>query len=168
VDTKIIVKVTATPTRSLDLQTVEAPLAITKTFSWVDGTLADQANRVWADQRTLGASANEELDLAGSLTNFAGQTITFTVIRAVLLTAAAANTNNVFVGGAAANGFNAPFAAVGDELTLRPGGLILMIARDTTGYAVTAGTGDLFRFENSAAGTSVTWDMTLVGVGTVA
>lgn len=167
-NTKIVVKVVATPTRALDEQTVSAPVNKTYTFEWDDGTGADQANQVFTDERTLGASASEDLDLAASLTNAFGQTLTFTIVKAIVVAAAAGNTNNVLVSCPAANGFVTPFLAASDGLTIRPGGLALLVARDATGYAVTAGTGDLFHFANSAGSTGVTYEIFIIGVATAA
>ena len=82
-----------------DLSTVAQAINYSKSFNITNGTAADQANMVWMDQRTLAASATEDLDLAGSLTNVYGTTITFTAIKGIIVYATAANTNNVLVGG---------------------------------------------------------------------
>ena len=81
----------------------------------------------------------------------------------LLIRAAAGNTNNVVVGGAASNQFVTPFGAGAHTLTVRPGGMLLMVANDATGYAVTAGTGDLLRIANSSSGSAVTYDIVLLG-----
>jgi hypothetical protein len=47
----------------------------------------------------------ENLDLSGVLANALGATLAFTAIKAILIVADSANTNNVVVGGAASNGF---------------------------------------------------------------
>ena len=167
-DSKIIIKIQATPSEALDHQSVEAAVDHTKVYTWTDGTGADQANLVFADDRTLAASANEELDLAGALTSYRGLTITFTVIRAIYVEAASGNTNNVAVFGAALNGFDTPVGAAGDYNVIRPDGCLLLVARDSTGYVVTAATGDLLRFENLAGGTSITYSLFLIGIGTEA
>lgn len=49
----------------------------------------------------LAASASENLDLAGGLTDDFGATLTFTAIKEIIIHASSANTNNVLVGGAA-------------------------------------------------------------------
>ena len=162
---KVVIKITGTFTRSLDQQTVSAPVSYTKTFSWTDGNGADQAQQVFTDDRTLAASATEDLDLAASLSNGFGQTITFTKIRAIYIEAASGNTNNVNVGGAAANQFSTCFSDTSDVAVVRPGSAILLVARDATGFTVTAGTGDLLKVANSGAGTSVTYTIILIGAG---
>lgn len=128
-----------------------------------NGTGANQANQLFADTRTLAASANESLDLAGTLTNAFGEVITLTKVRALLIRAAAGNTNNVLVGGAASNGWATWAGDPTDVMVVRPGGFVVLAAPDATGYAVTAGTGDLLKIANSAAGTAVTYDIVVIG-----
>jgi hypothetical protein len=134
-----------------------------RSFSFAHGTAANQADRAWSDRRTLAASASESLDLAASLTDVFGATITFARIRALLIEAASTNSNNVVVGGAASNAFVNWVSDATDKLVVRPGGAFLLVAPDTTGYAVTATTGDLRQVANSGAGSSVTFDITIVG-----
>jgi hypothetical protein len=69
----------------------------------------------------------------------------------------------VIVGGAAANQFLTWVGAATHTVTVRPGGLFQLIAPDATAYAVTATTADLLRITNSGAGTSVTYDIVLLG-----
>lgn len=148
---------------ALDLQTATAPYDRARTDTFAAGTGADQADRGWSDQRTLAASASEDLDLAGSLTDPAGATITFARVKLILVEAAAANTNNVVVGGAASNAFVGPFGDATDTIAVRPGGFLLLVAKDATAYAVTAGSGDLLTVTNSAGSTSVTYNIAIIG-----
>jgi hypothetical protein len=145
-----------------DLSSALDRLEKTYSLALTDGTGANHAKNHWHDQRTLGVSAAEDLDLAGGLTNLLGDVITFTKIKAIFVFAATANTNNVEVGGAAANQFPL-FKAVTDILPVRPGGVFWITAPDANGIAVTAGTGDKLQIKNSGAGTSVTYDIILVG-----
>lgn len=128
------------------------------------GTAAGQADKVFADQRTLAASATEDLDLAGSLADAFGATITFVKVKALLVRAAVGNTNNVVVGAASSNPWATLLNSTG-TVTLRPGAGFLAWAgaADATGYGVTASTGDLLKIANSAAGTSVTYDVAVIG-----
>jgi hypothetical protein len=149
----------------LDLATAQVPLNFTRAVGLANGTGAGQADRIFHDRRTLAASATEDLDLAGTLTDPFGATITFARIKALLVAAAAGNTNNVIVGGAATNQFLTWVGAGTHTVTVRPGGVLALLAggADATGYAVTAGTGDLLRIANSAGGTSVDYDIVLIG-----
>lgn len=159
------VAVAAELTSLLDLATATVPLNFTRAVGLASGTGAGQADRIFHDRRTLAASANEDLDLAGVLTDPFGATITFARIKGLLVAAAAGNTNNVVVGNAATNGFITWVGAATHTVTVRPGGVLALLAggADATGYAVTAGTGDLLRIANSAGGTSVDYDIVLIG-----
>lgn len=161
---QLILKIAATLTNALDLSTPEDALSRDYTLNLGDGNGANQANQVFHDQRTLAASASEELDLSGGLTNGLGQSVTFTKLKLLLIKAAAGNTNDVLVGGASLNGFIAPFGDATDVIKVKPGGTLLLVAPDANGYAVTAGTADLLKIANSGAGSGVTYDIVAIGV----
>ena len=127
-----------------------------------DGTGAGQADRVWSDRRTLAASASEDLDLAGALMDVFGATVTLARVKALYVAASAANTNDVVIGAAAANAWSALLGESG-TVTVRPGGLLLVVAPDATAYPVTGDTGDLLRVANGAGGSSVTYDICVIG-----
>jgi hypothetical protein len=162
---KLAVSVTASQTNSIDLGAGTLPVALSYGVTLTDGTAAGQADRMFTDRRTIAASSNDDLDLAGSLTDGFGATITFARVKAIIISAAAGNTNNVLVGGDATNTFLTYTVVEGDAIILRPGATLALIAgaADATGYAVTAGTGDLLRITNSGAGTSVTYDIVVIG-----
>lgn len=134
------------------------------TISLASGTGANQANAMFADTRTLTASSTENLDLAGVLTDAFGATLTFTKIKAILVMAASGNTNNVILGGAASNAFVNWVGDATDTVVVRPGGCFMLVAPDSTAYAVTAGTGDILKVANSAGSTSVTYTIVIIGV----
>ncbi|MDT0306125.1 hypothetical protein RM780_04000 [Streptomyces sp. DSM 44917] len=159
------VSASATLSSALDLTTAEAPLALRRAVALTSGTGAGQADLVFSDRRTLAASASEDLDLAGVLTDALGATVSFARIKGLIISAAAANTNNVIVGGASSNGFVSWVGGATHTVTVRPGATLALIAgqADATGYAVTAGTGDLLHIANSAGSTSVTYDVVLIG-----
>lgn len=162
VDTSLHLKLAATQTAALDLGTLSFTALIEKSLTLASGTGANQADRMFSDQRTLAASASESLDLAGSLTDVAGATITFARVKAVFVEAVAANTNDVQVTRPASNGLPL-FMAASDGIAVRPGGMFAWVAPDATGVAVTAGTGDLLAFTNSAGTTGVTYNVIIVG-----
>jgi hypothetical protein len=158
---QLAVETDLTRTDGLASATATAPWSYG--FQWPDGTGANTANRLYQGRRTINASSNEDLDLAAVLTDSYGVAITFARIRAVIVKAAAGNTNNVVVGGAASNAFVGPFGAATHTVAIPPDGIFMAVAPGTTGWAVTAGTGDLLRVANSGAGTSVTYDIFLIG-----
>lgn len=156
-------KVSAQHKKTIGTGTGTFPLSLEKTISLATGTGVNQADLLYHAQRTLTASSNEDLDLAGSLTDAFGATLTFTRIKAILISAAAANTNNVVVGGAASNAFINWVSDSTDKIIIRPGGTFALFASDATAYAVTASTADLLRVANSGAGSAVTYDIAIIG-----
>jgi hypothetical protein len=162
---KTIVKaeIAATFKNVLDLGTPTDAFTKTSKIELSNGTGADSADLMFHDQRTLTASATEDLDLAGVLASPFGATLTYVEVRAVLISAAAANTNNVQVTRPAANGVPL-FIAAGDGIAIPPGGVFLWCCPADGKVSVTAGTGDLLTITNSAGSTSVTYDVVIIGV----
>ena len=158
----ITAKIAATQTAASDLGTSSFPLAYSESNSLANGTAASQADLLFSDTRTLSASGTEDLDLSGSLSDAFGNTLAFVKVKSILIVASSDNTNDVQVEPAAANGFLGPFAAVGDQLDIPPGGSIMLNA-PVNGWTVTAGSGDLLTITNSAGTTSVEYDIVIVG-----
>ncbi|GAB3856584.1 hypothetical protein GCM10029963_53200 [Micromonospora andamanensis] len=151
--TKLAVSLSADLRSDLDLAAASVPLSWLRRVNLADGTGAGQANRVWHDRRTLAASDSEDLDLAGVLVDALGAALTFARVKTLIVAAAAANTNTVIVGGADSNAWSAWAGAATDTVVVRPGGLLVLAASDSTAYPVTAGTGDLLTVTNGGSGT---------------
>lgn len=151
-------------TNVLDLSTALSPLNFVRTLEFADGVGLNQADQIFHDQRTLAPSGTEDLDLAAALVDVFGNTLTFSAIKGIIVFAAVANTNIVQVKPAAANGFLEWVNAATDQINVKPGGVFCLFDPGAAGYAVVAGTGDLLSFTNSAAGTSVTYDVVLMGI----
>jgi len=148
----------------IDLGVSEASLSTYMSASLADGTGAGQANRLWCDSITLAASATQDIDLAGSLLDAIGGPAVFARVKGLFVAADAANTNNVIVGAAATNPFVGLLGAT-HTVTLRPGAVFAVFAgvADATGYPVVATTGDLLRVANSAAGSTVSLNIAVIG-----
>jgi len=159
----VVLSVTGSQSNAIDFTTGIAPLARTYQLLYSTGTGAGQADRIFHDQRTVAPSGTDDLDLAGVLLDVFGATVTFARIKAITIAAAAGNTNNVVIGAAASNQFATWAGAATHTVNVRPGGFFTIAATDATAYAVTAGTGDLLRIANSGAGTSITYDVILIG-----
>lgn len=157
------VSVKAAHTRALDLGTPAYNLAKAIDLAFASGTGSSQADLMFTDTRTVAASGTDALDLAGSLTDAYGTTLTFVELRAVVVTAAAANTNNVRVNRPASNGVPL-FLAAGDGIDVPPGGFFAWGCPADGKVTVTASTGDLLNLDNSTSGTSVTYDIVILGV----
>lgn len=164
--TSILLDLKTLLTTALDLGGASSPASLVKSYGWPDGATANHANRVFTDTRTLAASATENIDLAAVLVDAFGSAITFARVRALIIAAASTNTNNVLVGGAASNAFINWVSDATDVVVVRPGGLLALVAPDTTGYAVTAATGDILKITNSAGTTGVTYDIAIIGAAT--
>lgn len=151
-------------TKTTDLSAPTDRMSLRRAMSLTSGTAAGKADLRFADTRTLAASATEDLDLAGVLTDVYGVALTFVKIKGLYVKAADANTNNVVIGNAAATAWAALLGATG-TVTLRPGAAITLTTgqEDATAYAVAAGSTDLLKIANSGAGTGVTYDIAIVG-----
>jgi hypothetical protein len=162
-NTTISLAVAAAQTAARDLTTVRVPLNYGKTNRLASGTGANQADLMFSDTRTLAASGSESLDLAGVLTDALGATLTFARVKAIVIAASAGNTNDVVIGGAASNAFVNWVADATDKIKVKPGGMFVLVAPGAVGYPVTASTGDLLQVANSSSGTSVTYDVVIIG-----
>ena len=162
VSAELLVKLTAVQTGQNDQGNPEFRPSLTYLKQLADGTGANQADRIWTDTRTLAASGSEDLDLAGVLADAFGSAITMAEVVALLIEASASNTNNVVVGDAAAP---VPlFGGTNPTLSIKPGGLFLVVAPDASGqFAVGAGSTDDLKIANSGSGTPVTYTIMIIG-----
>jgi hypothetical protein len=164
ITTRATANAAITARNTIDLGATSANQALSLAVDLANGTGAGQADLAFTDTRTLAASATEDLDLAGALANPFGVAQVFARVKLLVIKADAANTNNVQVTRPASNGFPL-FLAASDGIALRPGEFLMLAAgdADAVGHVVTAGTGDLLTITNSAAGTSVSYSVMVVG-----
>jgi len=151
----------ATESSAIDLATRESATNIARALVYTSGTGLGQVDLLFSDQRTLTASATENLDFNGALTG-AFAAVNFIRLKAILVVASAANINNVNVIRPAANGVPL-FLAASDGLAVRPGGFFLLACNDAVGIVVAGGTADLLTFTNDAGSTSVVYEVVLLG-----
>jgi len=118
------------------------------------GSGAKQISTFYRAARTLAGSANEDLDLAGGLTDDNGATITFTEVKALYIENTSA-IDTLTVGAAASNALASLFGATTHTLKIPPKTKLLLWSEDATGYAVVAGTGDLLRITNGSGGSTI-------------
>ena len=161
VATNILLAIRAKQTGTADLGTPQINVDVSKELDFTPGTAGvGQANVLFSDTRTLGASATENLVLAGVLADALGATIAAAEVVAIYIAASSANVNDVQLSRPAANGVPL-FLAAGDGLALGPGDFMARTYRN--GIAVTAGTADLVTVTNGGAGTAVTYDVIVIG-----
>lgn len=152
------------PTTSFDFQSPTGGLPYNKQFLFTNGAGVNQCDRVFADSRPLNASTNDDLDLAGVLTDVFGATLTFARIKGMLIYSTPANVQNFSVGGAT-NPFVTWATGTTPAIVVRPGGFFMLVGPDATGYAVTPGTADILRIANGA-GSAITYEIVLFGSST--
>lgn len=146
--------------RTIGANSVETNVGPGVTTSWTigDGTGANQGNRTWHARRTIPGGGNDDLDLAGGLTDVqTGAAVTFISIISIIVSNRS-STNTITIGG----GTNAVSTMLGatSALTLRPGGAVAIHAPDATGYAITAATADILRIAGTAG---QSYDIAIVG-----
>lgn len=160
---RVALSLAAELNKGLDVGSANYPATLGVTNVFDNGTGANQANELFTDTRTLTASSSENLDLAGVLADAFGAVLSFTRVKAIMITAAAANTNDVVVGGHPTAAFSPMFGDPTDTVVIKPGGTFVLVAPDATGYPVVATTADMLTVTNSAGGTSVTYTIAIVG-----
>jgi hypothetical protein len=151
--TNIGVSVNAQLVTALDLGNASFPLAVSKRFAWASGSGANQALKIFSDQRTV--ATTETLDLAGTLVDALGVTLTFATVKLLYFFAAAANAGNLSVGG---GNWSAWTGAAGDLVLVQPGGVFLLTAPGA-GFTVTATSADVL----TVAGTNALYDVVIIG-----
>ena len=139
-------------TASLGLSNPRDKLNLTVSRPFGNGTDTAQADLVWHDSRTLTSGANESLDLAGTLTDAFGTTVTFAKVKSLVIENTSASMT-ITIGGAAANGFATFVGAAANTIVLPPLGVLVLVS--PTGFAVTAGTADLLKITNSSGSSTV-------------
>jgi hypothetical protein len=112
------------------------------------------------DTRTLAGGGSEELDLAGSLADGLGNTLTFAYVKFLAIRVRTAG-QTLTVGNAAANVFAGPFGADAHTIDIPYGGPVVLI-NNPDGFAVTAGTDDKLKIANSA-GNPCEYDIIIAG-----
>ena len=123
------------------------------------GTGDNQVNLAWSDRRSL-AATSEDLDLSGGLTGAFGDTLTFSKVKVIVIRNND-DTDNLTVGGAAANQFASWVADASDKVVIAPEGYLVLVA-PLDGYAVTAGTADLLKVDAGAA--TISYDIAVIGL----
>lgn len=159
----VTVSVNLTNTNTVDLSIIPDNIKKTYNIPFTNGVGLNKAEAIFHDTRTIAASATDQLDLSGTLTNKFGTVVQFTKLKGIFVFAAPGNTNDVQVQSEAANGMVNMFLATSDGIVVQPGGVFLLVNPTSGGYPVTGGTGDLLDIINSAAGSSVDYDIILFG-----
>lgn len=160
--TAINISIAAQDVRTADFSTPNQSIGLQQVINLANGSSANQANLVFADRRTVGASSSDDIDLAGALTTPFGETLTFAKIKVLYIYNRDASLSLV-VRPKASNGWCGFLAGTTPTLTIGPGGCLLLVAPDANGYgSITAGSADIMQIYN-AGGASVDYDIAIVG-----
>ena len=110
----------------------------------LDGTTANKADLIFADQRAVTTGANDDIDLAGTLTDAFGVTMTFVELVGILIINApitgSANTADLTIG-LVSNPFLGFLGGTTPTIgPIKPGGAFMIFAGDANGIG-TVGAG---------------------------
>lgn len=160
VTAELRVKFSAVKVGSNDLGNPEQRPSLEKILQFASGVASDQADIVFTDTRTVGISANDDLDLAGVLTDAFGAAIT--AVEMVGMIIINKSTTQTLTIGAGSNPWITWLIATGDGIKIPPRGVFVLFAPDASGLGtVTAGTGDILRVANGA-GFAADYDIALL------
>jgi hypothetical protein len=160
--TNVLLTVKGHQTSVGDLGTATVEPELKSALALTSGVGANQADKIFADTRTIAASTTEDLDVsAGGLLDQLGGTFTIVKLKVFAVCAASTNTNNVVLLGDANSVPILSTAAT--TITIHPNSCVVLADPSLAGYAVTNATGDVIQVANSGAGTSVTYSIVLIG-----
>lgn len=159
---RITLDLSASQTGSNDFGGPEFKPRMRKVLDFASGVVANAADILFADERTISASSSEDLDLAGVLADAFGATITMAEVVAIFIFADEGNTNDVVVGDATSA---VPlFGGTNPTVAVKPGGFFCIGAPNAAGqFTVGAGSTDDLKIANSGSGTSVTYQIAILG-----
>lgn len=151
-------------TKTVDGVLVQAEPSASSTVKQLNGTLINQQDLLWFDKgRVLTAGANEEIDLAGTLTDAFGDTINFAKVKGISIQNSNTTAGDVLrIGGAASNAFPL-FVDTSDKFDIGPGAYFLYQDPSLAGKPVTAATADLLKLEEVGGANDVTFDILIWG-----
>lgn len=163
---RLLAQLTAVQTGSNDFGGPDFDIKVFNEMVLEDGTTVNKADILWADQRTVGSASNDDIDLAGVLTNAFGAVITAAELVALLIINKArngtANTTNLTIG-VGSNPFIGFLGGTTPTIgPIRPGGMFMIASPDAAGIGtVVAGTGDILRVANSS-GAAATYQIAML------
>jgi hypothetical protein len=154
-------QITGARAKTDDKESAAVALSETIQYALTNGTGDDQVDLLFSDTRTVTTGADDDLDLAGVLTDVFGAVLTFAKVKAIVIYSKLAANKVLSVGGDGSNGFTTWLGDASDKVKINGGGLLALIAPDT-GFVVTGGTGDILRVTNASGGSS-TYDIWIFG-----
>jgi hypothetical protein len=150
---------------TIDLAVVSDSSQLQYVRSLTDGTAADQADKLWHDQRTVAAGANDDLDLTALVNTIFGSTVTMHLakVKALLIVnLSTAAGDELRLDSSVANAFTAPFNGSATSQVEIGADSALLLSNKKDGWTVTAATGDILRVRNPGPN-AITYQIALVG-----
>jgi hypothetical protein len=161
VTAELRVKFSAVQLGSNDQASPEFRPSIEKLLQFASGTGANQADGVFTDSRSVNASANDDIDLSGALTDALGASVAAAEMVGILIVNNS-TTQTLTIGVAGTNPWVTMWAATGDGIKVFPGGVFLNFATDASGLgAVVAGASDVLRVANGS-GSAASFDIAIL------
>lgn len=125
----------------------------------VEGTAVNQTDLLWMDERTVSASTNDDIDLAGVLMEATGGSFVAAELVFIFIInkprSGAANVSNLTIGNATNPIVGMTGAASATIGPIRPNGFFMLGSPDAAGQGpITAGTGDILRVANGSGGSN--------------
>jgi hypothetical protein len=149
----------------IDLTTISDSSKLDYSKSLADGVGDDQADKLWGDERTVAAGANDDLDLTALVNTIFGSAVTMSLakVKALLIVNLATTAGDELrIDSSVANAWKAPFnGSATSQVEIGPDSALLL-SNKKDGWAVTAGTGDVLRIANPGAN-PITYRIVVVG-----
>lgn len=146
--------------KTLDIGTVGSQQSLSILTDFANGSAAGQIDQLAFDTGSIEASGSANIDLAGTLTDPAGDTITMSAVKAILVKNTSSSGDGISVGGS----FDTWLGASGDLVKIMPGGALLVTNPTAAGYAVTADSGDTITLTNLDSEDAQTYEVLVLGV----
>lgn len=151
-----------------DIGTTRDEIADIYQVDWEDGTGDEQVNGQYRLQETLLSNTERELDMAGSLVDVFGQSLTFSTIKQIKLINLGTEATQIIKFGQLSTPTSGNLLSdLFDGLTtarvkVRHGGMLHIVAPNT-GYTVTGGSADVILISNEGPA-SVEYKIVIKGV----
>lgn len=163
---KLTASIRADLAKTAGFVTPTAQINLAYSSSLTSGTGTGQANAVHSERYTIAQSGTQVIDLS-AITDDLGQSVAFTAIKQIIVTAGSANAAVVTLKPNGTEGWVAAFNAAADTLKISAGGCVVLANPEGAGWAVVDNTTDKLLLTNTSASASATVDVVIVGVGTV-
>jgi hypothetical protein len=158
---QILLQIAAVETSTADLSATVTTTNVSRSLSFATGTGANQAQLVWSDSRTIAASGSDTLNLA-SLADDRG-TVVLSAVKAIYIR----NTGTAAITWAGGGWGGAPMDdASAGRLNVSPAGMLLMTNTSAAGWTVDASPQEVV-LENASSFTATTYDILLIGEGSI-